>query len=763
MKGRLALFLLIITAGAAFSSCEDNSGIKEFNYPDSETWSLLLTPTKLTLKEGTSSDLSYRIIPWNSASNAQVEWSSTNNEVATVDENGRVYAHTPGEADIKLTYKETTAVCHVTVVSSRIAATGITFEQDWFSAAVGQTVTAKAALEPANSTDGISWESTDETVAEVNSDGEITIKGEGYADIIARAGDCSGIIRVLGHGKLWLEQVDPLYKPVSFEYFPFEKDTIRVARGETACIQMIGYAAANQGASVSCYVSKFAPKGTTEDLKVLEPSLYWVREITCNEHWDGWAGGKPSDAYPSNKKQFPDPLMPVDEYKVSMMDGSKQALYIEFDIPRDFAPGIYEGVANLQGNDHGSLPFVVEVYNVTLPEKQTLDVDQWINMNLSAMNNGESTEMYQVYNWFENIIVPFVSRYGQNTFNLQYARVSNRKLIKNAKGEFEMTANFNDWGKEIEMYYRACPDLHYVQGNNLVASVAEKGNGILVILGIGLNPDGSIKATDNGDGTYDFEYTYVDQAEQYSAEADTYFSLYSAALSKYLKSHFLPDGRSYDDVYLQTICDEPNDIVAPAYDRLASYIKHGAPDLKTMDPLGTHNINPDLLDFPCPCIDVMKGEKGYEYADNQTPWLYHAMGPQGEGLNRFIRIPLYKTRLIHWLNYRYHTVGFLHWGLNYWEGAPDGDPWKNASGSYLGGDMWIIWPGYQTVYPSIRLVAMRDGIRDYELLRMYEDQFGRAAADAICGEIVTDCWTYNRDPKAIRKQRKIILDSLAGK
>ena len=37
------------------------------------------------------------------------------------------------------------------------------------------------------------------------------------------------------------------------------------------------------------------------------------------------------------------------------------------------------------------------------------------------------------------------------------------------------------------------------------------------------------------------------------------------------------------------------------------------------------------------------------------------------------------------------------------------------------------------------------------------------AADAICNEIVTDCWTYNRDPKAIRKQRKIILEGLAGK
>ena len=751
---------LFFSAFCLLVSCEEAGSIKEFNFPDSEIKSIVVSPSDLTLKDGTTYTLTARISPWNSKADEEIVWSSSNDAIARVDQDGTVHALVPGSATIKAGCAGKEGLCNLTVVDSRVPATAINVDADHYSLAIGASVNPNATLEPSTTTDGISWKSLDPDMAEVDGRGNITAKAEGYARIVATAGSVSRTIIILGHGNLWLEQVDPLYKPVSFEYFPPETDTIRVARGETACIQLIAYSSANQN-NVTFSVSKFALKGT--EGKALEPSLYWVTEITCNEHWDGWAGGKPSDAYPSIRKNFPDPLMPMDEYDVAMYEGSKQPLYIEFDIPRDFAPGIYEGVADIQGSDHGSLPFVVEVYDVTLPEKQTLDVDQWINMNLSAMNNGESTEMYQVYNWFENIIVPFVSRYGQNTFNLQYARVSGRKLIKNSAGEYEMTANFNDWGKEIEMYYRACPDLHYVQGNNLVASVAQKGEGILVILGLELNPDGTIKTTDNGDGTYDFEYTYVDQKDQYSPEADAYFSLYSAALSKYLKSHFLPDGRSYDDVYLQTICDEPNDVVAPAYDRLASYIKHGAPDLKTMDPLGTHNINPEYLDYPCPCIDVMKGENGYDYADNQIPWLYHAMGPQGEGLNRFIRIPLYKTRLIHWLNYRYHTVGFLHWGLNYWEGAPDGDPWKNASGSYLGGDMWIIWPGYQKVYPSIRLVAMRDGIRDYELLRMYEDKFGRAAADAICREIVTDYKTYNRDPKAIRAQRKIILDGLAGK
>ena len=50
-----------------------------------------------------------------------------------------------------------------------------------------------------------------------------------------------------------------------------------------------------------------------------------------------------------------------------------------------------------------------------------------------------------------------------------------------------------------------------------------------------------------------------------------------------------------------------------------------------------------------------------------------------------------------------------------------------------------------------------------DVAKKYSHDLIDLLADAICKEIVTDCWTYNRDPKAIRKQRKIILEGLAGK
>ena len=83
-----------------------------------------------------------------------------------------------------------------------------------------------------------------------------------------------------------------------------------------------------------------------------------------------------------------------------------------------------------------------------------------------AMNNGKENEMYANYDLIENVIVPFVSKYGQNSFNSQYYQTyyTGRRLVKNASGEWEMNADFSTLGREIEMYYRACPDLHYVQG-----------------------------------------------------------------------------------------------------------------------------------------------------------------------------------------------------------------------------------------------------------------------------------------------------------
>ncbi len=610
----------------------------------------------------------------------------------------------------------------------------------------------------------ITWSSADESVATVSEDGFVTAVSAGETDITAECGGVSASAHVTVSPHIRLTRLDALIKPVSFEEFDDDADTIRVARGETATVQIIAHATTSQG-TLTPSVKKFALKGS--DGVSITPQLWWVRDVYTTEYsWDRWAGGAPSFRYPASEKYIPDALMPLEDWSVSLSAGEKAAFWIEFDIPRDAPAGIYEGIAAVDGTHSAQLPFTVQVYDVTLPEKQSLSVMHWVNQNIKAMN--VEVEMHSVLDCFEKVIVPFVSKYGTNCFNSQYYHryTSNPRLVKNSEtGDYEIVADFSELGKEIEMYYRACPDFHYFQCENITSNRKR-----MELIGYELNDDGSLKVKDNGNGTYTPEYAYVTQLDddgnykgEYSKEAEAFWSRYFAALQKYLESNTLPDGRKYIDVYLQTLYDEPQDNQASSYDCLAAYVRKGAPKIKIMDPLNTLKVKSESLDVPCPGIMYLKGEEGYPWTSSQTRWIYHAMAPQGEGMNRFIRIPLIQTRLVHWLNFRYNATGFLHWGLNYWHGAKNEDePWLDAGGNYPDGDMWIIWPGDGKVYPSIRLCAMRDGIRDYELFRLAE-QKSPSEAQAICRSVATDAYTYTQDVSFFRAQRKALLELLEGK
>lgn len=745
---------IVATAIAVFVGCGDMT--ENLNAEQHDVSEVEVSPASITIKEGESYMLTGKIRKWNATAGRSLVWASSDETKVLVADDGKVTGVGVGSADITASVGSKSAVSHVKVVSSRIPAESVIIGREQLILTEGTSTILSATIIPDNSTDRVVWSSSNPEIVSIGADGKAKATGCGYAEIIATAGDVRTSIKALSHGNLWISQLDALTKPVMFEEFGFETDTIRVAKGETATVQFVVHAETSQG-NITPSVTIFAPEGSGG--LSLTPKLWWVRDVTASEHWDSWAGGPPPSRYPAVQKRIPDALMPLEDWNVSLSLGERAAFWVEFDIPRDARPGLYTGVASVLGTDSVELPFAVQVYDVTIPEKQTLDVVHWINPDLKAMNGGESTEMYTVYDMIENIVVPFVSEYGTNSFKTLYFHryETNPVLVKKSDGKFEMRADFSKLGQEIEMYYRACPDLHYVHGENIVGSRTN-----MTVNGFELDESGDIIVTDNGDGTYSPIYTYVSQKDAgYSPEAEAYVSLYFAALQKYLEANTLPDGRSYLEVYLQTLFDEPTDAYAEGYRHLASYVRKGGPKIKIMDPLETSKISAESIDFPCPGFLHLKGENGYEWADGQTRWLYQCMSPQGNGLNRFIRIPLMPTRLSHWINYRYHTTGFLHWGLNYWAGAKNEDPWEDAGGDYPAGDMWIIWPGYHKVYPSIRLAAMRDGIRDYELLRMLEVR-SSSDADALCRRIVTDQYNYTADVKTFRAERKNLLELLSN-
>ena len=119
------------------------------------------------------------------ASKLTVEWTSSDESVATVDATGMVVAVSAGEADItaSVTNSEMSAVCKVTV---KVAAKDITVPDNLdVKLNDGNETTVEATVSPADATDvKVSYASTDEAVATVDKDGKVQILQPGECDIV---------------------------------------------------------------------------------------------------------------------------------------------------------------------------------------------------------------------------------------------------------------------------------------------------------------------------------------------------------------------------------------------------------------------------------------------------------------------------------------------------------------------------------------------------------------------------------------------------
>lgn len=179
----------IITATAGNGE-EDECEITVVPVPTVEITAISLNHTEATLYPEDTLQLVVSYDPEN-ATDKTITWSSSNTEVATVDENGLVTAHTDGSTVIMaITVNGINAECAVTVSKKAIPAEGIILSSEVEELTVGDTVELTATVTPVDTTDPtIIWTSSDEAVATVGEDGVVTAVGEGEATITATCGN----------------------------------------------------------------------------------------------------------------------------------------------------------------------------------------------------------------------------------------------------------------------------------------------------------------------------------------------------------------------------------------------------------------------------------------------------------------------------------------------------------------------------------------------------------------------------------------------
>ena len=160
-----------------------------------ETTKIEISPATKTAKAQETFYVTAKLLPANTS--PAVTWSSSNEEIATVDASGKVTPLKSGNVDIIATAKSgLSAACKLTVLYADTMS--ITIEPQTLELAKGATDSLAATVKPSNADQTIIWKSFNPTIASVDEYGNVTAIEVGTTSITASTilGDKSATCQV---------------------------------------------------------------------------------------------------------------------------------------------------------------------------------------------------------------------------------------------------------------------------------------------------------------------------------------------------------------------------------------------------------------------------------------------------------------------------------------------------------------------------------------------------------------------------------------
>ncbi len=530
-------------------------------------------------------------------------------------------------------------------------------------------------------------------------------------------------------------QTDALFNVLPRTCVPvMPDDTLRAARGENAVTQFV-IDAREELTGLTAEVE--IKGGNRKSARKMSRSAVcgWVHFVRSSHHYKFGA----PDSLLSPTGLFPDPI--ITDSTETIPAGGRALLTVDIPVPEDIEPGVYTGKATVSG-DGGKVrlekEFILRVYPAVLLQEQGLSVTNWFFPDkFPFMNGGKDVEKYGPEYWeCYKALVQTAEAYGQNVWIIYEGA---KPFLKDGRLSFD----FTDFDAQAE-FLLANLNVRMIEGQHIAARSHNRWTDPFWV---------EVSLPDrNGEKLVQQRLPYD------SPEVKEYLTAYFSALDAHLKSKKLADGRSWSDIYVQHIADEPVNENLSTWETLASIAKAAAPGLRIIEAYRAESYNPELIDIIVPQLDELSWNSCETVPENHQCWIYTCMYPRWSYANRFVTLPLIKTRLLHWLNFRYDSPGYLHWGFNYW--GENGDPFGDVSApvnDWPGGDAYIVYPGFRKVYPSIRLTAMRDGIRDYDLLSLVE-RLHPGKGRELVGRIILDYDSYDTSVAQFRAVRRQLLE-----
>ena len=172
----------VITAKSGDKSANCTVTVKKLFIP---VESISLNKTCLTLNLGTTETLVVTLTPSNATE--AILWKSRDEDIALVDQSGKVDAIAVGETDIIAYVGSIEAICKVSVI---IPVRSITLSQTSLKLSIGEGKYLSAYASPWNATNrDITWYSENPSIATIDGNGLVTGLQKGTTKVCAKSGD----------------------------------------------------------------------------------------------------------------------------------------------------------------------------------------------------------------------------------------------------------------------------------------------------------------------------------------------------------------------------------------------------------------------------------------------------------------------------------------------------------------------------------------------------------------------------------------------
>jgi hypothetical protein len=510
---------------------------------------------------------------------------------------------------------------------------------------------------------------------------------------------------------------------------PDKQAVADVARGETATFQIV-VKSTDPMTRVRCEIKPPASDGAVR--RTISPArVRYVGYVPV----DKGVPNPPHDQLRKPPGDFPDPLLEVPQIDVKANDA--QPIWITIKIPLTANPGTYRGEAKVRatvGRSEKSqtVPLVLNVYNATVNQSRLL-VTNWFQMS-----NGPKPFPKKDSPLYWELLRRYAIDMAEHRQNV--ARAAPLRLVEYSGPDNRLRFDFSEFDQWVQTFLTAGVNAR-IEGQQFGWRKGD-WNGPFVV------------------STYSVKSGKLEErkVDPTSAEAQQFYAQFLPALCGHLRQ------RNWLRMYVQHLADEPVDANAESYNAIAALVKKYAPELRTLDASYTTKIA-GAVNIWVPHINVFQQNNSF-FQDRKKAgdevWFYTCVAAQGEYANRYIELPLAKTRLLHWVNFKYGASGYLHWAYNYWTEDPFTKTTQLRDGGLFlpAGEAWIVYPGKDGVIDSIRFEAMRDGIADYELFAQLAEKDPTAAQELVARQVL-DFNRYDCDLTKFRETRRELLKRLA--